>query len=421
VAVDVVSNGNKRVVITGMGVISPVGLTVSEMWEALVAGKCGIDYISSFDTTNFRTKYAAEVKGFNPHDYVSPKEAGRMDRFTQFAVAASLQAAEAAGLRLDNGDAEETGVIIGDSICGLLQICDQIKVLTEAGPEKVSPVLAPTMSGDAASIQVSLTLGTKGINYSPSSACSSSSDAIGQACDIIKSGQAKVVIAGGAEAPIIPIIQAAFNSCRALSTKNNGVDTACRPFDAERDGFVLGEGASIMVLEDADYARERGAPILAEVIGYGATSDSFHLTQPSPDGEGAARSLKLALKRAGITPDDIDYVNAHGTATLLNDRAETRAMKSVLGERAYRVPVSGSKSQTGHLLGASGSLEAVICVLAMNHDVVPPTLNLTHRDPECDLDYVPNKARRAEIKTAVSNSFGFGGHNSTLVFRKYSE
>ncbi|MBN1862337.1 MAG: beta-ketoacyl-ACP synthase II [Dehalococcoidales bacterium] len=420
-AVDVVSNGNKRVVITGMGVISPVGLTVSEMWEALVAGKCGIDYISSFDTTNFRTKYAAEVKGFNPHDYVGPKEAGRMDRFTQFAVAASLQAAEAAGLRLDNGDAEETGVIIGDSICGLLQICDQIKVLTEAGPEKVSPVLAPTMSGDAASIQVSLTLGTKGINYSPSSACSSSSDAIGQACDIIKSGQAKVVIAGGAEAPIIPIIQAAFNSCRALSTKNNGVDTACRPFDAERDGFVLGEGAAIMVLEDADYARERGAPILAEVIGYSATSDSFHLTQPSPDGEGAARSLRLALKRAGITPDDIDYVNAHGTATLLNDRAETRAMKSVLGERAYRVPVSGSKSQTGHLLGASGSLEAVICVLAMNHDVVPPTLNLTHRDPECDLDYVPNKARRAEIKTAVSNSFGFGGHNSTLVFRKYSE
>jgi 3-oxoacyl-[acyl-carrier-protein] synthase II len=420
VAVDVVTSG-KRVVVTGMGVISPVGLTVPEMWDALIAGKCGIDCISSFDTTAFRTKYAAEVKGFNPHDYVSPKEAGRMDRFTQFAVAASLQAAEAAGLRLDNGDAEETGVIIGDSICGLLQICDQIKVLAEAGPEKVSPVLAPTMSGDAASIQVSLTLGTKGINYSPSSACSSSSDAIGQACDIIKSGQAKVIIAGGAEAPIIPIIQAAFNSCRALSTKNNGVATACRPFDAERDGFVLGEGAAIMVLEDADYALKRGAPILAEVIGYGATSDSFHLTQPSPNGEGAARALRLALKRAGITADDIDYVNAHGTATLLNDRAETRAMKSVLGERAYRIPVSGSKSQTGHLLGASGSLEAMICVLAISHGVVPPTLNLTHPDPECDLDYVPNKARRAEIKVAVSNSFGFGGHNSTLVFRQYSE
>jgi 3-oxoacyl-[acyl-carrier-protein] synthase II len=412
---------SKRVVVTGLGVISPVGLTVPEMWAALTSGKSGIDYISAFDATSFKTKYAAEVKGFDPHVYVGPKEAGRMDRFTQFAVAASLQAAEAAGLRLDNGDAEDTGVIIGDSICGLLQICDQLKVLSESGPERVSPVLAPTMSGDAASIQVSLTLGTKGVNYSPSSACSSSSDAIGQAYEIIRSGQAKVIIAGGAEAPVIPIILAAFNSCRALSTKNNGVETACRPFDAERDGFVLGEGAAIMVLEEAGYALERGAPILAEVIGYSATSDSFHLTQPSPDGEGAARALRLAMKKAGITPDDVDYVNAHGTATLLNDRAETRAMKSVLGERAYQIPVSGSKSQTGHLLGASGSLEAVICVLAMNYGVVPPTLNLNHPDPECDLDYVPNEARPLEVKTVISNSFGFGGHNSTLIFRKYSE
>jgi 3-oxoacyl-[acyl-carrier-protein] synthase II len=420
VVTEVVPN-NKRVVVTGMGVISPVGLTIPEMWDALINSKCGIDDISSFDAAAFRTRYAAEVKGFDPLTYVGPKEAGRMDRFTQFAVAASLQAVEAAGLRLDNGDAEDTGVIIGDSICGLLQICDQLNVLREAGPEKVSPVLAPTMSGDAASIQVSLTLGTKGVNYSPSSACSSSSDAIGQAYEIIRSDQAKVIIAGGAEAPIIPIILAAFNSCRALSTKHNGVETACRPFDAERDGFVLGEGAAIMVLEDADYALRRGAPILAEVIGYSATSDSFHLTQPSPDGEGAARALRLAMKRADVSPDDIDYVNAHGTATLLNDRAETRAMKSVLGERAYRIPVSGSKSQTGHLLGASGSLEAVICVLAMNHGIVPPTLNLTHPDPECDLDYVPNKARRVEVRTAVSNSFGFGGHNSTLIFRKYSE
>jgi len=415
-----VDNG-RRVVITGMGVISPVGLTIPEMWQALISGKCGIDYISSFDAAAFKTKCAAEVKGFDPHAYVSPKEAKRMDRFTQFAVAASLQAVEAAGLRLDNGNAEDTGVIIGDSICGLLQICDQLKVLSEAGPERVSPVLAPTMSGDAASVQVSLMLGTKGINYSPSSACSSSSDAIGQAYETIRGGQAKVIIAGGAEAPIIPIILAAFNSCRALSTKNNGTGTACCPFDAERDGFVLGEGAAIMVLEEAGYALERGAPILAEIIGYSATSDSFHLTQPSPDGEGAARALKLAMKRTGVTPSDIDYINAHGTATLLNDRAETRAMKSVLGDHAYRIPVSGSKSQTGHLLGASGSLEAVICVLAINHGIVPPTLNLTHPDPECDLDYVPNKARRLEVKTAISNSFGFGGHNSTLVFRKYSE
>jgi 3-oxoacyl-[acyl-carrier-protein] synthase II len=415
------TDNERRVVITGLGVVSPVGLTVPDMWQALISGKCGINCISNFDATIFKTKYAAEVKGFEPHVYVGPKEARRMDRFTQFAVAASLQAVEVAGLSLDNGDAEETGVIIGDSICGLLQICDQLTVLSEDGPDKVSPVLAPTMSGDAAAVHVSLILGTKGINYSPSSACSSSSDAIGQAYEVIRGGGAKVIIAGGAEAPIMPIILAAFNSCRALSTNNNGVETACRPFDAERDGFVLGEGAAIMVLEEANYALERGALILGEIIGYSATSDAFHLIQPSPDGEGAARALRLAMKRSNVTPGDIDYINAHGTATLLNDRAETQAMKSVFGDYAYRIPISGSKSQTGHLLGASGSLEAVICVLALNHGVVPPTINLTHPDPECDLDYVPNGARCVEIKTAISNSFGFGGHNSTLIFRRYSE
>jgi 3-oxoacyl-[acyl-carrier-protein] synthase II len=294
-------------------------------------------------------------------------------------------------------------------------------MLRESGPDKVSPVLAPTMSGDAASVQVSLILGTKGINYSPSSACSSSSDAIGQAYELIKGGGAKVILAGGAEAPIMPIILAAFNSCRALSTNNNGVETACCPFDAERDGFVLGEGAAVMVLEEANYALERGVPILGEIIGYGATSDAFHLTQPSPDGEGAARALRLAMKRADVTLDEVDYINAHGTATLLNDRAETQAMKSVFGEHAYRIPISGSKSQTGHLLGASGGLEAVICVLALNHGIVPPTINLTHPDPACDLDYVPNKARHVKIKTVVSNSFGFGGHNSTLIFRQFLE
>ncbi len=413
------ANNNKRVVVTGLGIICPVGLTVSEAWSGLVSGKSGIDYISSFDTAAFKTRYAAEVKDFDPHDYVGPKEAGRMDRFTQFAVAASLQAAEAARLRLDNGDAEETGVIIGDSICGLLQICTQFKVLAESGPDRVSPVLAPTMSGDAAPVQVSLTLGTRGINYSPSSACSSGSDAIGQAFQLIRRGDARVMIAGGAEAPIMPIILAAFNSCRALSTKNNGVETSCCPFDAERDGFVLGEGAAVMILEEESYARKRGAPILAEIIGYSATSDAFHLTQPSPDGEGAARAMRMAMKDAAVTPADIDYINAHGTATLLNDRAETRAMKSVLGNYAYRIPISGSKSMTGHLLGASGSVEAVICVLAINHGVIPPTINLTHPDPECDLDYVPNEARQMKVKTAVSNSFGFGGHNSTLIFRRY--
>ena len=417
-----INHNGRRVVVTGIGVISPVGLTVSSTWEALISGKSGVDYIASFDPAPLETKFAAEAKGFDPMVYVSRKEAHRMDRFTQFAVAASLQAVESAGLRINNSNAEETGVIIGSSVGGLLSISEQLKVLSEAGPRRISPILAPTMTGDAASVQVSLILGAKGLSYSPSSACSSGSDAIGQAYQAIRVGDAKVMIAGGTEAPIVPLIVAAFNSLHALSTSNNGVQAACRPFDAERDGFVLGEGAAIMVIEDASYAVERGAPILAEIVGYSATSDAFHLTQPSPDGEGAARALRLALKRADLSPSEIDYINAHGTATLLNDRAETRAIKSVFDEHdAYRIPISASKSMIGHLIGAAGSIEAVICILAINHGIVPPTINLTHPDPECDLDYVPNEARSVKVKTAMSNSFGFGGHNSVLIFRHYSE
>ncbi len=414
-------NNNRRVVITGMGVISPIGLTVPEMWAALISGKSGIDYITSFDPAPFETKLAAEAKGFDPYMYVSRKEAHRMDRFTQFAVAASIQAVEAAGFRIENGNAEETGVIIGDSVGGLLSIAEHLKVLQESGPRRISPIMLPTMTGDAASVQVSLILRAEGVSYSPSSACSSGSDAIGQAYDTIQRGDAKVMVAGGTEAPITPLILAAFNSMRVLSTQNNGTQVACRPFDAQRDGFVLGEGAAIMVLEDADHALERGAPILAEIVGYSATSDAFHLTQPSPNGEGAAKAIRLALKRAGISPNDIDYISAHGTATLLNDRSETHAIKSVFGEYAYHVPTSATKSMIGHLLGAAGSIEATICILAINHGIVPPTINLTHPDPECDLDYVPNKARPVEVETAMSNSFGFGGHNSVLIFRRYSE
>jgi len=417
---DINHNGS-RVVITGIGAVSPVGLTVPSMWEALISGKSGIDYISSFDPAPFDTKFAAEVKGFDPIVYVSRKEAHRMDRFTQFAVAASLQAVESAGLKIDNNNAEETGVIIGSSVGGMLSISEQLKVLNEAGPRRVSPILAPTMTGDAASVQVSLISGAKGLSYSPSSACSSGSDAIGQAYQAIRAGDAKVMIAGGTEAPIAPLIVAAFNSLHALSISNNGVQAACRPFDAERDGFVLGEGAAIMVIEDASYAIERGAPILAEIVGYSATSDAFHLTQPSPNGEGAAKALRLALKGAGLSPSDIDYINAHGTATLLNDRTETRAIKNVFNGHAYRIPISASKSMIGHLIGAAGSIEAVISVLAINHGIVPPTINLTHPDPECDLDYVPNEARQVKVETAMSNSFGFGGHNSVLIFRRYSE
>ncbi|MFC1847547.1 beta-ketoacyl-ACP synthase II [Chloroflexota bacterium] len=410
----------RRVVITGMGVISPVGLTVSDMWKSLISGKSGIDYISHFDPASFDTKFAAEAKGFDPLAYVSRQEAHRMDRFTQFAVAASLQAVEAAGLTIDDSNREDTGVIIGNSVCGLLEVTEQFKVLKEAGPRKISPILAPTMSGDAAPVQVSLILGAKGPNYSPSSSCSSSSDSIGHSFTAIRHGEAKVMIAGGTEAPIMPICIAAFNSARALSTKNSDPQTACRPFDNERDGFVLGEGAAIVVLEDLDYALERGAPILAEIIGYSANSDAFHIIQPSPNGEGAGKALTLALKKAGISPDDVDYINAHGSATILNDKTETHAIKMAFGESAYRVPISSSKSMTGHLLGATGAIEAITCILAIKHGIIPPTLNLTSPDPECDLDYVPKKARPAEVTTAISNSFGFGGHNSVLIFHRYS-
>jgi 3-oxoacyl-[acyl-carrier-protein] synthase II len=410
----------RRVVVTGLGTVSPVGLDVSSTWEALVSGQSGVDYISSFDTTAFDTKIAAEIKGFDVSAYVSRKLGQRMDRFTQFAVAASLQASEAARLTINADNALECGVIIGNSVCGLLSISEQYKVLTEKGPNRVSPVLAPTMTGDAASVQVSLLLGAKGLNYAPSSACSSGSDAIGRAYEMIRLGNAKVMIAGGTEAPIMPIVIAAFSNIRALSAKSHDPKTACRPFDAKRNGFVMAEGSAIMVLEDAAYALERGAPILAELASYSATSDAFHLTKPAPGGESAASAVKLALERANVSPDEIDYINAHGTATILNDRTETAVIKSVFGDRAKHIPVSASKSMIGHLLGAAGSIEAVITVLAMKHGVVPPTINLTHPDPECDLDYVPNKARKAKINTAVSNSFGFGGHNSVLVFRNYN-
>ena len=292
-------------------------------------------------------------------------------------------------------------------------------MLTEKGPGRVSPILAPTMTGDAASVQVSLMTGAKGRNYAPSSACSSGSDAIGQAYETIKLGNARIMIAGGTEAPIMPIVIAAFSNIRALSAKNHTPEGACRPFDANRNGFVMAEGAAVMVLEDAEHAMERGAPILAEILGFSATSDAFHLTQPDPKGESAANAIRLALKRAGIGTDEIDYINAHGTATVLNDVTETAVIKQVFGKRAYDIPISASKSMLGHLLGAAGSIEAVVTVLAMNKGIIPPTINLTHPDPDCDLDYVPNTAREAKIKTAESNSFGFGGHNSVLIFREF--
>ncbi len=411
-------NGH-RVVVTGLGTISPVGLDVSSTWEALISGKSGVGPISSFDTASFETKIAAEVKSFDAGMYLNRKQLQRMDRFTQFAAAAGLQAAAAAKLTIDAGTAADSGVIIGTSVAGLLSVCKQMQVMAEHGPHRVSPILAPTMTGDAASVQVSLILGTKGENYAPSSACSSGSDAIGHAYEIIRRGNARVMLAGGTEAPIMPLVMAAFSNIGALSKKNDDPPAACRPFDAGRDGFVMGEGAAMLVLEDAASALERGAPILAEIAGYGVTSDAFHLTQPSPEGKSAARALRMALEQANLRPEDIDYINAHGTATLLNDRVETTVIKNVFGQRAKQIPVSANKSMTGHLIGASGSLEAMITVLALHHGVLPPTINQTHSDPECDLDYVPNQARRVKISNAISNSFGFGGHNSVLVFRQY--
>ena len=413
------SNQRPRVVITGVGAVSPVGNTAEEMWQALLAGKSGVDYISCFDTSNYDIKIAAEVKGFDVGQYVTRKQAQRMDRFTQFGVAASLQAVNNARLKIDDSNSLGCGIVIGNCVCGLLSVCNELKILAEKGPDRVSPILGPTMIPDAAPVQVSMLLGIKGINYSLSSACSSSADAIGQAYEDILQGHSHIMIAGGAEAPIIPLVVAAFTNIRALSARNSDPAGACRPFDGERDGFVMGEGAGVLVLEEASYAEKRGAPILAEIVGYASTSDAFHLTQPAPDGASAVRAMRTAIQRANMQPEEVDHINAHGTATLLNDRTETNVIKSVFGARAKQIPITANKSMVGHSLGGSGGIEAVATILSLRDGIIPPTINQKTPDPECDLDYTPNAARKAAIKTAISNSFGFGGHNSVLIFRKY--
>ena len=408
---------NNRVVVTGMGMVTPLGLDASSTWQKLINGESGVDYITQYDPAITETKIAAEVKGFDPTQYLDRKESRHMDRFVQFAVVAALQAVNQAGLK--NIPSEETGVVIGVGIGGLNTLLTQYDVLREKGADRVSPFLIPMMIPDMASGQVSITLGAKGPNFCTSSACASGSDAIGEAYEIIKRGETAVMIAGGAESVITPIAVAGFNSARALSTRNNEPKKASRPFDAERDGFIIGEGAAVLILESLTHAEKRGARILAEIVGYGATSDAFHITQPANGGEGGARAMKAALKEAGMKPGEINYINAHGTSTPLNDKNETMAIKSVFEKEAYNVPISSTKSMTGHLLGAAGSLEAAICILAIQNGIIPPTVNLTTPDPECDLDYVPNTARMATVSTALSNVFGFGGHNSTLIFRRY--
>jgi len=408
-----------RVVITGIGTITPLGLDITTTWDSLIAGKSGIDHITHFDASDFETKIAGELKGFEPTDYIGRKEARRMDRFSQMAVVAGMQAVQSAGLVIDDTNRDNVGVLIGSGIGGLVTISEQVRVLSERGPDRVSPFTVPMMIADMASAQVSITFGAKGPNFCPTSACSSGSDAIGTAYEIIKRGDAQAMLAGGSEAIITPIGIAGFNATKALSTHNDNPQQASRPFDAERDGFVVGEGAAIIVLEDLAYALERGDRIIAEITGYGASSDAVHITQPAEDGNGAARAMRMALRKAGLAPSEIDYINAHGTSTPLNDKIETMAIKAVFEDHAYKVPISSTKSMTGHLLGAAGAVESMVCCMAIKTGMIPPTINYNSPDPDCDLDYVPNKAREVKVSSALTNSFGFGGHNSVLVFQKY--
>ncbi|MDD9995075.1 MAG: beta-ketoacyl-ACP synthase II [Dehalococcoidia bacterium] len=406
-----------RVFVTGLGVVSPLGLDAKTTWKSLVAGESGIATITAFDPEGYKTTIAAEVKRFEPTDFVDRKQARRIDRFVQFALGAAIQAVDDASLSIDNGNAERTGVMIASGIGGIITISEQLEVLNGKGPNRVSPFFVPMMLPDMASGQVSMHLGVKGPSIATVSACASGADSIGAAFDMLQGDQLDMILAGGSEASICPIGIAGFNACHALSTRNDDPRAASRPFDAERDGFVCGEGAAVMVLETMESMENRGAEPLAELVGYGSSADAYHVTQPAPEGEGGARAMRRALEVAGLKPYEIDYINAHGTSTPLNDKYETMAMRAVFGEDAYRVPISSTKSMTGHLLGASGALEAAFCVQAIAEGVIPPTINLDNPDPDCDLDYTPHKAKRADIATAISNSFGFGGHNSSLVFQ----
>lgn len=407
----------RRVVVTGMGCVTPLGNDVAETWCAIKQGKSGIGPITRFDTTHFTSKIAGEAKNFNPLSAMSPKEARRMDRFQQMAVASAAQALQHGGYEITPENADRVGVVVGSGIGGIETLSNQFKVLFERGPNRISPFLIPMMIVDLAPGMISILLGAKGPNFSTVSACATGAHAIGEAADVIRRDQADVMLAGGAEAGIIEIGVAGFCSMRALSTHNDEPTRASRPFDARRDGFVMSEGAGVLLLEDLDHARARGAPILAEVVGYGSTADASHMTDPAPGGEGAARAMKMALESAGMQPRDIQYLNAHGTSTVAGDRAETAAIKHVFGEAARCLAVSSTKSMTGHLLGAAGGVEAIITIQAMRDSFVPPTINYEVPDPECDLDYVPNEGRHMSIDAAMSNSFGFGGHNACLIFR----
>lgn len=409
----------KRVVVTGIGAVTPIGIGKAAYWQALREGVVGIDYITKFDTTDYATKIAAEVKVFEPGDFMAKKEAKRMDRFTQFAVAASQLAIDDSGLNLESIDSERFGVVIGSGIGGLETLEEEHKKLMEKGPGRISPFLIPMMISNMASGQVSMSFNAKGPNYSVVTACASGTNAIGEAYKLIQRGDADLMLTGGSESSITQLGMAGFCSMKAMSTRNEDPKTACRPFDQDRDGFVMGEGAGVLVLESLEHALARNAVIYGEVVGFGSSADAYHITSPAPEGEGAARSMRMAIKDAGIDPSHIGYVNAHGTSTPYNDKFETLAIKSVFGEHAKQLAVSSTKSMTGHLLGASGAVEAIACLLALHEGFVHGTMGMQNQDPDLDLNYLPNAGVDMSVDYALSNSLGFGGHNATLVLAKY--
>lgn len=416
------ANGRRRVVVTGIGLVTPLGNDVRTTWDALIAGQSGAGPITHFEATeDYDCRFACEVKGFQPDLYMDRKEVRRMDRFAQLAIAASQQAMERAGL--DGADAkfdrDRTGVLIGSGIGGISTFEDQARVMVEKGPKRISPFFIPMFIPDIAAGHVSMRWGLRGPNYCTVSACASSAHAIGDAVRLVQNGEADIMVAGGTEATVTPMTIAGFGNMKALSTRNDSPETASRPFDATRDGFVLGEGSGVLVLEELEHAKRRGAEILGEIVGYGQSADAYHLTAPAPEGAGAQIAMRNALRDAGLTPADVDYVNAHGTSTPANDMNETAAVKAVFGEDAYRVVMGSTKSMTGHLLGAAGAVETVICTLVCREGVIPPTINFSTPDPACDLNYAHNTRLDQEVNVAISNSFGFGGHNVCLALRKY--
>ena len=411
----------KRVVVTGLGAITPLGNNLQDYWDGLISGKNGIGPITHFDPSRHACKIAGEVKGFNPEDYMDRKDAKRMDRFAQFAIAASKQAVADAQLDINDLNAEQIGVLIGTGIGGLKVLEDQQEIYLTRGPDRCSPFMIPMMIANMAAGLTAIHVGAKGPNCCTVTACAAGSNAVGDAFRLVQRGYAQAMICGGTEAAVTPLSLAGFAACRALSLRNDDSAHACRPFDRDRDGFVMGEGAGILILEELEHALSRGAKIYGEIVGYAMTCDAYHMTAPVPGGEGAARAISLCLKDAGLAPEQVSYINAHGTSTPANDSTETQAIKTALGDHAYKITVSSTKSMTGHLLGGSGGIEAVATAMAVKNDRVPPTINLENPDEACDLDYVAHHSREQVVSVALSNSFGFGGHNVTLAFRKYEE